>query len=97
MTPQHRWWDVGVCRPGLLDHLRSGRDCLFLLMIGCTGETRRRFELVDGSAQDLVHEAAHVIGRENETALLVDEVAPLECVVPDISERVLQQPRERCR
>ena len=97
MTPQHRWWDVGVCRPGLLDHMRRGRDRLFLLMIGCAGETRCGFKLVDGAAQDLVHEAAHVIGRENETALLVDEVAPPESVVPDISERVLQQPRERCR
>jgi hypothetical protein len=48
--------------------------------------------MIDCAAQEFMDKTAYIVGRENESAFLVHQVAPPEGVVPNIGQRVPQKP-----
>ena len=63
----------------------GGRYCKgFLdLVPGSHGEPWLWLEVIHCATQEFVDKAPHIVGRENESTFLVDEVAPTQGVVPE--------------
>ena len=74
---------MGGCQP----------KCILNLVAGSHGKARLRLEVINCPAEQLVHKASHIVRRKHQTALLVDQVAPTQGVVPYVGERVPQKPR----
>jgi hypothetical protein len=48
--------------------------------------------MIDCATQKFMDKTAHIVGRENQSTFLVDQVAPTQGVVPDVGQRVSQKP-----
>jgi len=72
----------------------GGRYCKgFLdLVPGSHREPRLWLEPIDRATEEFVDKTAHIVGRENESTFLVDQVTPTQGVVPDVGQRISQKP-----
>ena len=91
IRPKHRWWHIGDQGPVLDDVGRGDRQCLLDLVRSGDSEAGLWFELVDRPAQKFVDNTSQVIGWKNEATFLVDEVAPPQSIIPDVSQGVPQE------
>ena len=71
--------------PKYVDIHEEGYGKGFLdLVPGSHHEPRLWLEPIDRATEEFVDKTAHVVGRENESTFLVDQVAPTQGVVPDV-------------